>query len=275
MPTPENVAGERCSSIRHKSCPEYRAEGPDGASVCPFLESAWVDYCAAASVRKYVPHSESLFSRCLGDQYRYCDAYLRQTEAAGAGPSLEAREDVVQGIRVPNWLFYAPNHLWLDVAEDGSCHVGVDGFLARILGRVERVTFVTQRGIDWASAVLLAAGVDVQVVFPNPLTVTAWNTNLRNDPESLTADPYRRGWLFEGAQPVCTGLIPGTEACKWIEREVERLGAFARERLVPGLPGASMADGGAFDPRFLEHLDREEKYQLLHEFCSPYAKRQS
>lgn len=188
---------------------------------------------------------------------------------------MEAREDLVHGIRVPNWLFYSANHMWLDVAEDGSCHVGIDGFLAHVLGPVKRVSFVTLAGVHRATAVLLAGGMDVQVTFPNPLAVTAWNPHLRGDPEVVSKDPYRQGWLFEGAQPVCAGLIRGTEARNWMEREVERLGEFAQGRLAPVLMFASMADGGVLDPRLLEHLDREERFQLLHEFCSPYAERRS
>ncbi|HZT29309.1 MAG TPA: hypothetical protein VFA33_05475 [Bryobacteraceae bacterium] len=276
--TPEKVAGERCSSAAYTGCGVYREQGGNGEAgeVCPFLAETEVEYCAAAPVTKYVPSRASAFSRCAGERYRYCDWYLRAREGAGGGNE-EAREHWVHGIRVPNWLYYASNHMWLDMAEDGTCHLGIDGFLAKVLGRVERVSFLTLEGAALAAVVLTAHGMDVQAVFPNPVAVTGLNQQLRGEPERLIADPYRRGWLFEGAEPVLMGLIAGMEAPDWMGRELERLGRFAQEHpgAGPALEYSCMADGGILHPQLAERLDREERFQLWHEFFSPYGKREA
>ena len=47
---------------------------------------------------------------------------------------------------MPGWLFYSPSHLWLDVGDDGLCHLGIDAFLARVVGSVERLVFLTPKG---------------------------------------------------------------------------------------------------------------------------------
>jgi hypothetical protein len=101
------------------------------------------------------------------------------------------------------------------------------------------------------------------------VAVTGPNHVLRGNAARLTADPYSQGWLFEGVDADDNGLLPGTEARAWMAREVERMLQLVRGR---GHWRTSLADGGEFHPRVLDSLDREERFQVLHEFFSPYAK---
>jgi glycine cleavage system H lipoate-binding protein len=181
----------------------------------------------------------------------------------------------VDGISLPGWLFYATNHMWLDLGTDGSCHIGIDGLLARVLSSVERITYITPRGVHRPSAVLTVRGVDFHMVFPNAMLITGTNVYLRANPASLTSDPYRTGWLFEGKvapegpRPEA-GLVPGTEAAaQWMESETTRLNEFVHG-LASRNQEALMADGGAISHDLLEHLDREQTLELFHSFFSPF-----
>ena len=140
-----------------------------------------MQYCAAAPVAKLVPYSESLLSRCGNDSYRYCELYLSM---AHPGPPA----DEVDGIAMPAGCSYAANHMWLEVGEDGKCHAGIDAFLSRALGKVERIRYVWQQGLHRPAAILTAGGADWEVVFPNPLLLTGCNLYLRANP----APPQRR-----------------------------------------------------------------------------------
>ena len=111
----------------------------DASGTCPYLGESLMQYCAAAPVMKIVPYSESLLSRCGTDGYRYCELYLGM-----AHPGLDAEE--VDGIALPEWLRYSANHMWVDVTEDGTCHAGIDAFLSRALGRIDRISYVWQSG---------------------------------------------------------------------------------------------------------------------------------
>ena len=42
---------------------------------------------------------------------------------------------IVDGIQTTGWHFYSRNHMWLDIDEDGICHVGIDPFFARVRGK--------------------------------------------------------------------------------------------------------------------------------------------
>jgi glycine cleavage system H lipoate-binding protein len=266
-----NVAQETCSSPRYKQCGVYGRYAEDSQDAqCPYLRESLAQYCAASAVSRFIPYSEPLLSRCGSDSYRYCDEYL-----GTANPPAQAaggkRDASVGGIRVPTWLHYSANHMWLDAAKGGSCHLGLDAFLTRVLGTVERITFLKQTGVHRPSAVLTVRGVDLEVVFPNPILLTASNLYLRANPAKLTADPYGMGWLFQGVQlpgqpPVTSGLIRGDATLPWMEREIDRMSAFLSECWISRHGARLMNDGGVFSPDVLQQLNREEILRLFHEF---------
>jgi glycine cleavage system H protein len=267
-------ADERCSSADHRSCPAAREsrEGHPDASRCPFLRESLVQFCAAAPRPTYVPWSESPELRCSHDGHRYCELYLA---AAGArGPALapadacESETADVAGVPVPGWLFYASNHMWLDVGDDGLCHVGIDAFLARAAGAVERLSFLSLKGDARPAVVLTIAGADLTLVFAVRLPIVAANTRLRSGLERLTADPYGLGWLFtarlEGPRDAsvpraAAGLRHGRAAREWMAAEVARLDAAVHELLMRPRQGQALpADGGRPAPGFLRALERDE-----------------
>ena len=259
-------AEEKCSSGDFASCPAYRDDAgePAGPGQCPYLRESLMQYCGAAPVPRFVPYSESLLSRCGNDSFRYCELYLSM-----AHPELPAED--VEGIPLPNWLGYSANHMWLDVTGDGTCHAGIDAFLSRALGEVERISYVWQKGQHRPTAVLTVAGGDLEVVFPNPFLLTACNLYLRADPGRLTAHPYTGGWLFEGTPGPATSehLLRGAAARAWMEREQCRINEFLQPRTESLGPLA--ADGGLFAPGLARHLGRDRMRVLYHEFFSPFA----
>lgn len=256
------AGGGMCASPDYARCAEWPGQdNAAGQARCPYLDEALMQYCAASAVRKFVPYNETFLSRCAGEGYRYCEAFLDAAMPARAGAAFppaaaaEPSEERVDGIRVPTWLLYAPNHLWLDTGEDGSCHVGIDGLFARALESVEQVSFLTLAGTARPAAVLTARGIDVLVVFPGLMRIAAPNLYLRANPSRLVRDPYSLGWLFQareqpGAQ-VRNGLVTGERAVAWMRREAECL------RRYPPPPG------------------REELIRMFHEFFSPMASREN
>jgi glycine cleavage system H lipoate-binding protein len=256
-------ADEKCSSAAYVACRVYQAhavEGPAGGP-CPSFGESLMQYCAAAPVAKLVPFSESLLSRCGTDSHRYCELYT-----AMANP--HAAADEVDGIAMPAGLSYTANHLWLDVGEDGQCHAGIDAFLSRALGKVERIQYVWQQGLHRPAAILTAGGIDWEVVFPNPLLLTGCNLYLRANPGRLATEPYSAGWLFEGrvVEGTTDNLIEAVPAKAWMERDVRRINEAVQQ-------GSGMvADGGLFAAGVLALLDRETSPALFHDFFSPFAK---
>jgi glycine cleavage system H lipoate-binding protein len=260
-------ADEKCSSAGYASCQVYRAQpsAEEEAGRCPHFRESAMQYCGAASVARFVPYSETLLSRCEHDGHRYCELYLSM-----AHPETSAHE--VDGVALPDWLSYSANHMWLDVAGDGVCHAGIDAFLSRALGKVDRISYVWTKGTHRPAAVLTVGGIDLEMVFPNNMFLTGCNLYLRSNPSKLTAEPYTGGWLFEGVPWSETeeGLRGGAEARDWMEQEQRRINEFLQQQTA-GEAQPLAADGGLFTEGVARRLDPERVRSLFHEFFSPYA----
>lgn len=283
--------GERCSTETWPECRAamQRSTRPAPSGRCPFLHEAQAEYCGAASVTKFIPATNDLLSRCNSDGHLYCELYLVHVDPQGArlmhhrtGDPLGATPSV-DGVPVPLHLHYARNHMWLDVSDDGSCHIGIDAFAARVFGAVQRVTFVPQKSHNFPAAVLRVNDVDVPMVFPEAHAVSA-NVYLRTSLSKLTEDPYGAGWLFECVEPPAAlgarqnDLVTGPEAVDWMHVEMQRLDEFAHERIAePDADGLQlMADGGAAEEGLASRLDRDDLITLTLEFfTAPIDSRRS
>ena len=247
---------EKCGGAAHTGCAVYRGrpEEHDKSGPCPYLRESLMQYCGAAPVARFVPYSESLISRCGNDSFRYCELFLGMAHPSSGGYTDDAS--------LPEWLRFAPNHMWLDVTEDGICHAGIDAFLSRALGKVDRVSYVWQKGAHRPAAVLTVNGLDLEVVFPNPLMLTGCNLYLRADPSRLASEPYTAGWLFEGTPlPETTrDLLDAAQAQPWMEREHRRMNDFLQQQT------GCAADGGLFAAGLPRILEREQTRALFHEF---------
>ncbi len=248
---------EKCGTAEHVSCAVYaqhKTEDDPASGPCPFLRESLMQYCGASPVAKFVPYSESLISRCGNDSFRYCEVYLGM-----AHPGIEQDGD---GVPVPRWLRYSANHMWLDVTEDGVCHAGIDAFLSRALGKVDRISYVWQKGARRPAAVLTVNGIDLEVAFPNAMMLTGCNLYLRADPARLASDPYTAGWLFEGTplEDTGRGLMDSESARGWMQGEQRRMNELLQQQT-----GCS-ADGGMFTAGVARSLDREQALMLYHEF---------
>jgi len=268
IPQAMQSPGERCSSTEFGVCPVFQAHEPGGAgeAPCPYLQLSLMQFCSAAPVTRFVPWSEAGVSKCGSGAFRYCDLYLDVTDA-GAHRGMPLDPD--GALPVPADLLYAPNHMWLNLAEDGVCHVGIDALFSRLLGQVERVDFLTQPGSGpgkrQPAAVLRAGGRDWQVAFPREMNITACNLMLRTQPERLAKDPYGRGWLFAGTGADTANLMTAAQAEAWMQADVGRLNEFVQRA------SGCYADGGLIETGALAQLRREDALILFNDFLSTAA----
>lgn len=242
--------GGRCASPQYGQC-EFIAEKGSQRNRCPHLEEIRVQYCGVSAVTKLVPFCDSQLSSCTSNTYRYCDSYLSLARPHTITP--------------PAHLLYTPNHFWLDAEDSGLCHIGIDEFLADVIGTVDGVTFITLQGTHCPSLSLTVHGVEWPICFPNPLIIQKVNSRVRSDPARLTADPYGAGWLFEGWElPGRTraDLVSGPQASAWQAEERERLSREIHETHAPGCDGGSPVRGVA------QLLSRQHLLSLFQHFFS-------
>jgi hypothetical protein len=163
------------------------------------------------------------------------------------------------------------NHWWIHTGGDGRWHAGFDAVLADALPPVERVDFLTPRGVAQPAVAVHAGGFDYTVVFPIELTITRANPHLLTEPRRLTDAPYTLGWLYEGEHaPSLESLATGAAAAAWLSAERERITQRAHELAGSAVPGI-LPDGGEFQPGLLGLLCREDSLRLFHQHFSPFA----
>lgn len=262
------TVAERCSSPDWKKC-EITANHviePPLPDSCPFLQVSPVQYCSVAPVSRFVPYTDSTQARCNTDHHKYCEIYLDLADPAGQGhcPSGESGQTVM-GVRIPAGYAFVKNHVWIERNADGGWHAGIDDFLARLLGRVDRVTF------GKAMAVLQVKGVEFTVVLPPGLTVSGANRALRLVPDLVLRFPYERGWLFEGRESgvwQSGALVPDDTVAEWMKAEFRGLSEYVQRNIgsdsVPGMRLA--ADGGVPVEGLLSHLKRGDATRLFEHF---------
>ncbi len=252
---------------------------------CPFLDEIFACSCAAAPC-KLIPRTPLAVRSCLADSHRYCEFFLERAcprppaATGGRAASPDGRPLGAAEIPVAPGVALAPNHMWIDEGPDGSCHVGVDAFLARVLGAVDEVTFLSACGPGAPSLVLTVAGTTLPLVFPQPLDITGVNRALRRHLDNLTDDPYGRGWLYEGwslkphrgtgVAARTVRLRRGPDAETWMASEVRRLlqhvQAIASRRSSHLGPVAG--DGGEVSSALAQHLERTELLEVFSLFFS-------
>jgi len=276
-----DAGGELCSSSNYVNCPSLKQhhEEQSQQTRCPFLQESLVQYCSASSVTKYVPYSESSIIRCGNNGHRYCDLFLSVAATNDVGA---ANETIIDNIHFPTGLAYSTNHMWLDQSDDGMYHIGVDAFLTRIFHQVDAINFLPSNKSNLQTVVLTVRGVDLQLVFPIPISVNRVNSYLRADIQKLISHPYKSGWLYEGtlleadssqsANPT-SDMLRGDEAVNWMKSEVRHLSEFIHDQIIPNQVSGQhlMMDGGVVHPDFLNHLNEKELLHLFNEFFSPNA----
>ena len=278
-----HAPSSRCNGPEHSSCPYAVGRVRDAAAGrCSLLMERQVQYCMAVSAPRLIPALAMLPSRCGTDAYRHCTIYVDRTCArhapVAASPLCGAEQATgsAEGITVPLELGYTANHLWVDRGADGSCTIGVDGFLVRVIGRADRVTFVSSWPGVQPFAVLSMADLELPLAFPYQLDRTTINYALRVEPERLAGDPDGSGGLCEGqwageadADPASAHrLVRGSDAVAWMGHEVERLSTLIHDQIgARGEQGVrAAADGGIFVAGVARALRREDALHLFSGF---------
>jgi glycine cleavage system H protein len=188
---------------------------------------------------------------CLTVDYLNERAKLRAAAAALEGavslaipPSPIPARPVLDLTEVPEGVFFAPGHTWLELEPDGGVHIGADRLPATLLGGIDSIEAVPA-GTDVRQgdrlAVLRRGERSVELRAPLDGTVTAAHEEMLLNPGRLAEEPFGKGWLLS-VKPRQLGaalrrLFVADEAREFLRHELATL----RETLV----GLSCAHRGA------------------------------
>lgn len=152
----------------------------------------------------------------------------------------------VQGIKIPQGIYFHRGHTWVGMASGGQVRIGLDDFAARLLGTMDRIDLPLmgkplQR--DQVGIRMNRAELNTSLLAPVSGVVTAFNPKVNSDPGLLPADPYGNGWLLmvqpDNLREDLRTLQMGTEATAFVEAEIDTLYQALEIHLGP-----LAADGG-------------------------------
>jgi glycine cleavage system H protein len=176
--------------------------------------------------------------------------------------------DYVDGFNVPPSISYHSGHSWLVRERKNVVRVGADEFAAALLGKVEKIELPKPgQWIRQGQKVLtfFRNGQKTEMVSPTEGEVMAVNAEVLNNPATLRADPYGKGWLIAVHVPdeenTTRNLIPKSLVRDWMREAVERL--YSRQ---PALAGAVAADGGRPAEDLLAALPETDWVEVTGEF---------
>lgn len=144
----------------------------------------------------------------------------------------------VESLDIPKGLFYHKGHTWIEILFSGKVRVGIDDFVQRVLGRIDKVELPklgkeVKQGEKVIS--LIQNGKKLTLVSPVDGVVDGINDELLANLKDLKVDPYRMGWFFS-VKPnnLYNNLMTlkiGEEASSWFETELEKLREFVMKQV--------------------------------------------
>lgn len=166
-----------------------------------------------------------------------------------------------------NYAFH-PAHTWAMRESREAARVGVDGFTANLLNKVDAVAVTgEQRWVRQGQKLLTLTsdGQKLDMLSPLEGVVTAVNPEVLKDPGLLTRDPYNAGWVCTIKSPDLDtnlrNLVQGAMVSPWMQNNISRL-----SRMVSP-PNATLAqDGGMPLKGVLAALPPEMRRKIVAEF---------
>ncbi len=160
-------------------------------------------------------------------------------------------------VRIPDGIFFARSHTWVNLFPSGKVRVGVDDFIGRLLER-PAVVFLKQVGdaVDRGEPILKLVQNTHSFTVRSPISgsILSRNDGLSGHPGQMKEMLFTDGWAYsiQPEQPTdVRHLIFGKESREWMKAEFVRLrdvlaGVDGTETTAPillqdgGLPVASL-----------------------------------
>jgi glycine cleavage system H lipoate-binding protein len=152
----------------------------------------------------------------------------------------------IEGFKIPQGFYLHRGHTWAKIEEENTVRVGLDEFVLRTIGPVDRIDtpligktvrqdapdIALRRGIKTAKALSPISGV-----------VTATNPKLLDQGRVNSREAYSEGWIMrihaDNLRRELKDLMINAETAVFIEKETRRL-----YRVIEEAAGPLAADGG-------------------------------
>ncbi|MBI4547570.1 MAG: hypothetical protein HY707_06310 [Ignavibacteriae bacterium] len=151
-------------------------------------------------------------------------------------------------VRLPEGIFFAPSHTWLNLFPSGKIRIGVDDFISGLLAHPE-ITLLKQPGeeVRRGDPIILLKEKDHLLTIRSPIEghILTANDELPKNPKLLKEQLFSDGWAYM-IKPLklkeVKHMLIGDETRTWIQHEFHRL----RDLL------AGLGRNGSLQPAYLQ-----------------------
>ncbi len=172
-------------------------------------------------------------------------------------------------ILIPSGVFIHPNHTWAHILQSGKVKVGVDSFVTKIVGAIDRVSLPPIGAEVKKGEQIFSLNSKGRVLnFASPISgkIVSINDELEKNP-SLLNEPYKQGWSVVIEPKNLSTDLPklkiSEEAKNFIKNELKRFKEFLVEVANGNTVGLqTLQDGGLPAANILSLLD-DEKWKLF------------
>src|SRR5271169_1213760 len=201
--------------------------------------------------------------------------YFRRPEGAAVAVQAAPFEKVSvpkmiksAGFDVPENYSFHPGHTW--VVDEGrqNARVGIDAFAGNLFGQVDSVELADlNRWVRQGQKLCTVKHGDQSVDMLSPVegVLISLNHEVLKNPNLITEDPYKNGWLCVVKAPELAtnvkNLLQGPIVPAWMQNSIARLGGMMQQ-LSPALA----QDGGLPMKGLLFQVDASVRDQLVKEF---------
>ncbi len=198
-------------------------------------------------------------------------SYFRQPQDQPAvRPELWAKPQAPRvehemGFEIPQGYCFHPGHTWVMKESTENARVGIDSFATNLLGKIDHIDVVgPNRWVRQGQKLMTISSGDTTVDLLSPVegVVTAINTDALKDPNLVTRDPYKDGWIAMVKSPELgtnqKNLVQGPMVAPWMQNNVVRLNATLSQ-ISPSLA----QDGGVPVNGLLPRLAMDLRKKLL------------
>jgi len=175
-------------------------------------------------------------------------------------------------LRVPEGVFFARSHTWLNLFPSGKIRLGVDDFVGTLMEN-PRIAFSFKAGdrVEKGDPLLVLEEGDRRITIRSPLAgeILSVNESLEKNPRLMRESLFSEGWAYS-IRPrrleELRSMLIGEESRSWMSNEFGRL----RDLLAGIAPGslapAVLQDGGAPAPGLLKYLDQARLQEFEEQF---------
>ncbi len=197
----------------------------------------------------------------------------RERKALQTFPAFQRAVGQTTPVRIPEGIFFAPSHTWLNIFPSGKVYLGIDDFVTRLLEKPQ-ITLLNKSGDKVRKGdpimVVKEDGRELTIHAPVEGEVLSVNDELPARPELMKTLLFTDGWayLFKPKRPSeLKDMLLGEETKQWISEEFRRLrdifaGVSQQGDMIPAL----LQDGGPPVAGVMKHMPESVWNRFEREF---------